>query len=203
MRLKNLNWFERSFLDALKSASIGIAMFTNISAVLAGIVYVLISQSGISLLPFILSFFLGYISWTFSEYVLHRFLFHDFEKSIVSKKIQFLIHGVHHASPENTVFIPLFVRLGFMFTVFFISQFFFSYVGVIFFSGYFLGFSFYSFLHYAMHNRKPPSFLAYLWHHHELHHYKFPDKAFGTSTRFWDRLFGTMPPISAKQSLNG
>ena len=199
MRLKNLNWIERNFLEALKSTSIGIAMFTNISAVIASMVYVLIAHANMTFISFICSLGLGYISWTFSEYVLHRFLFHDFEKTFISKKIQYLIHGVHHASPENTVFIPLLVRLGFMLTVFLISQYFFSFTGVIFFSGYFLGFSFYSFLHYAMHHRKPPNFLAYLWEHHQMHHYKFPDKAFGTSTRFWDRLFGTMPPITLKQ----
>ncbi|MDZ7659917.1 sterol desaturase family protein [Fodinibius sp.] len=32
------------------------------------------------------------------------------------------------------------------------------------------------------------------YRHHTLHHYKYPDKAFGVSTTLWDRVFGTMPP---------
>jgi sterol desaturase/sphingolipid hydroxylase (fatty acid hydroxylase superfamily) len=63
-----------------------------------------------------------------------------------------------------------------------------------FFPGFFLGYLLYSFLHRATHVAKPPKRFKNIWRHHSLHHYKYPDKAFGVSTSLWDRVFGTMPP---------
>ena len=59
---------------------------------------------------------------------------------------------------------------------------------------FFLGYLLYSFVHRATHVAKPPKNFKYIWKHHSLHHFKYPDKAFGVSTTFWDRVFGTMPP---------
>jgi len=63
-----------------------------------------------------------------------------------------------------------------------------------FFPGFFLGYLLYSFLHRATHVIKPPKNFKFLWTHHSLHHYKYPNKAFGVSNTFWDHVFGTMPP---------
>ena len=43
---------------------------------------------------------LGVILWTFSEYMLHRHLFHHQAKSERGQRIFFLFHGVHHAQPQ-------------------------------------------------------------------------------------------------------
>lgn len=46
----------------------------------------------------------GFISWTFIEYCLHRFLFHCedlglFPRNTKVYAIHFLVHGIHHAFP--------------------------------------------------------------------------------------------------------
>jgi 4-hydroxysphinganine ceramide fatty acyl 2-hydroxylase len=56
------------------------------------------------------------------------------------------------------------------------------------------GYLFYSFIHYSIHRFRPPKRFKRLWSHHTLHHYKYGEKAFGVSTLFWDRVFGTLPP---------
>ena len=48
--------------------------------------------------------FLGFFSWTFVEYVLHRFMFHCedlgfFPRNTKVYALHFLVHGIHHAFP--------------------------------------------------------------------------------------------------------
>jgi sterol desaturase/sphingolipid hydroxylase (fatty acid hydroxylase superfamily) len=65
--------------------------------------------------------------------------------------------------------------------------------GLLFFAGFISGYLVYVSLHYAIHAYAPPKLLKTLWRNHHLHHYKYPDKAFGVSSMLWDKLFGTMP----------
>src|SRR5690606_29367803 len=44
---------------------------------------------------------LGFFVWTFSEYVLHRFIFHFRAHGRLQERLQFLIHGLHHDDPED------------------------------------------------------------------------------------------------------
>ncbi len=43
----------------------------------------------------------GVLAWTFSEYVLHRWVFHWIEDSPRGRRLHFLIHGVHHDFPSD------------------------------------------------------------------------------------------------------
>ena len=43
----------------------------------------------------------GAFVWTFSEYCLHRFLFHFPAKSKLGKWLVFLFHGNHHEDPKD------------------------------------------------------------------------------------------------------
>ena len=56
-------------------------------------------------LPFLLAtLILGMMSFTFCEYMLHRFIFHserNLEKSRHLRYLQFLIHGIHHMLPVD------------------------------------------------------------------------------------------------------
>ena len=63
-------------------------------------------------------------------------------------------------------------------------------------SGLTIGYTFYSCLHYSIHIYSAQKFLQPLWTHHLLHHYQQPDKAFGVTTRLWDRIFGSMPKLN-------
>lgn len=51
-----------------------------------------------------LAYFIGILSWTKVEYILHRFLFHCDDKLPDSHPllhIHFLLHGIHHAIPMD------------------------------------------------------------------------------------------------------
>lgn len=62
------------------------------------------------------------------------------------------------------------------------------------FTGYFLGFVLYNFLHYWLHQEWTAIWLPQLHDSHILHHCRYPDKCFGVSTTLWDQLFSTDCP---------
>ena len=43
----------------------------------------------------------GMLLWTFTEYLMHRFLFHLTPRGRLGVVFAYLIHGVHHAFPED------------------------------------------------------------------------------------------------------
>jgi sterol desaturase/sphingolipid hydroxylase (fatty acid hydroxylase superfamily) len=139
--------------------------------------------------------------WTFTEYILHRFLFHWITENKHVKRFHFIMHGSHHLYPKDTERllmppVPGILMASVLFGIFYIM---FSIAGYstltwAFFPGFFLGYLLYSFLHRATHVVKPPKAFKFLWKHHSLHHYKYPNKAFGVSNTLWDHVFGTMPP---------
>ena len=47
------------------------------------------------------SLIFGYIAWTLSEYVFHRWLFHTEFPGKIGERIHFLLHGVHHVHPSD------------------------------------------------------------------------------------------------------
>src|SRR5690348_13456405 len=49
-----------------------------------------------SVLATILLFAFGVLLWSFTEYIIHRFVFHYQPTSEIGKRVHFLTHGVHH-----------------------------------------------------------------------------------------------------------
>lgn len=147
-----------------------------------------------------LLFLTGLLAWSLLEYVLHRYLFHINEHIHGTDRFQFIIHGVHHEHPrdEERVFMPplpgtlIAAALLGLHYLFMGSAAFFYMPGLI--TGYLL----YTRIHYNVHHRPPHKRFRKLWQHHALHHYKYPDKAFGVSSPLWDMVFGTMPPDPKK-----
>ena len=155
----------------------------------------------ISLLEMIILFTFGMMIWTLSEYLLHRFLFHWVNHSKMVQRFHFVMHGSHHQYPKDKSrllmppvpgLIMASVLFLFFYAIFMIVNMSWLTYGV--FPGFFTGYLMYSFVHRAIHTKKPPKRFKHLWLHHNKHHFKYPDKAFGVSNRFWDRVFGTMPP---------
>lgn len=162
----------------------------------------------IGLAPWLIAglFVVGMLVWTFAEYILHRYLFHWVTEAKWTQRFHFIMHGSHHQFPrdEERLLMPpvpglimataLFIIFYIMFWILGISQLTFG-----FFPGFFSGYLMYSFVHRATHVMRPPKRFKKLWQHHSFHHYQYPDKAFGVSNTFWDRVFGTMPPAKAKR----
>lgn len=150
----------------------------------------------------VLYFFIGIFIWTFTEYTLHRFVFHFNAKSDFGKKIHFIFHGVHHDYPKDSkrLVMPPSVSIPLALLFFFLFYYILGPIYVSpFFAGFILGYIFYDITHYAVHhfNMKSKFWLA-IKNHHMLHHYKHSDKGFGVSQPAWDHVFGTTYPKDKK-----
>ncbi len=140
--------------------------------------------------------------WTFFEYFAHRYLFHIdeyFPNSKLAQKAAYTFHGIHHEYPRDTqrIIMPpvpglLIIGLLYLFFIVVLGDY-----AYIFMPGFVTGYLLYTRIHYKTHTTPVPSYLKSQYRHHALHHYKHPEKAFGISTKLWDRVFGTMPPEEA------
>ncbi|HLV70760.1 MAG TPA: sterol desaturase family protein [Xanthomarina sp.] len=170
------------------------------------LVYVAIGVMGLSIWGFLALFVFGLFFWTFAEYMLHRFVFHWVTEAKWSQRFHFIMHGAHHHYPtdkERLLMppVPGIILASLLFGMFYVVFLIIGYSQLVygFFPGFFIGYLLYSFVHRATHVLRPPKRFRDLWHHHSLHHYKYPNKAFGVSNTFWDRVFGTMPPKKKKK----
>lgn len=196
--------FQNKFLESLTKTSLTQNIIVYGLAV-AALIYNAIAVKGIPVETFLLFFVFSMFSWTLAEYLLHRYLFHWVSENKFVQRFHFIMHGSHHLYPRDTERllmppVPGFIMAALLFGIFYVI---FSIIGYpvytwAYFPGFFLGYLLYSFVHRATHVNKPPKRFKYLWKHHSLHHYKYPDKAFGVSNTLWDRVFGTMPPKSNK-----
>ena len=143
-------------------------------------------------------FFGGWVTWTLSEYWVHRWLYHVQTENKTLLKIQHMGHGIHHQYPKDPTRLamppaPALLLISAFLGIFYliIQDYAFA-----FFPGFLLGYVLYISLHYMQHLFKAPKFgpLNRLWKWHALHHYKYPEsKAFGVSTNLWDVVFRTQP----------
>jgi len=156
---------------------------------------------GVNIYGFLGLFVFGLFFWTFAEYILHRYVFHWVSDSKVVQRFHFIMHGSHHQFPRDKSrllmppvpgLIMASLLFGIFYSIFYVLEI--SDLSFGFFSGFFCGYLMYSFVHRAIHVKRPPKQFKHIWLHHNIHHYKHPDKAFGVSNTFWDKVFGTMPP---------
>ncbi len=140
-------------------------------------------------------FIFGLTIWSFTEYILHRFIFHLVPKSGWGKQIHFMFHGVHHDYPSDStrlvmppiVSIPLALLFYFLFDNILGSRFL-----PPFFAGFILGYLAYDLTHYAVHHFSLHGKISlYLKQQHMRHHYMDPDNNYGVSSPLWDFVFGT------------
>ena len=147
-------------------------------------------------------FLVGLFIWTFSEYMLHRFVFHFPAKTPRMQRITFLFHGVHHAQPQCKTRLVMPPVVSIPLAVIFYGLFYLVWA-VIFglpqwmeptFAGFMVGYLIYDLMHYATHHFPMRSgYLKYIKRYHMQHHYKTPDARYGVSSPLWDMIFKTMP----------
>ena len=116
----------------------------------------------------------GVVVWTFVEYVVHRFVLHDFVPTR---------HGMHHANPDKPV-LTIFWQIGACFALVYLI------VGGAFLAGALVAYAWYLFVHHSAHHG-PNNMLPSLLKHHKTHH-RFASRNYGVSTTLWDHIFGTM-----------
>ncbi len=149
-------------------------------------------------MAYLLLFAAGWLTWTFTEYWVHRYVYHVKTDKPWLLKIQHLGHGIHHQYPKDPTRlamppVPALILISLFYLIFWLIM---RGYAMGFFPGFLFGYVLYISLHYAEHRYKTPAFgpLKRLWKFHVLHHYKYPEtKAFGVSTLLWDRVFGTLP----------
>ena len=146
---------------------------------------------------------LGFVTWTLTEYWLHRTVFHLRIPGARGQRFHFLIHGVHHQWPKDryrlvmppAVSITLYCLFAGLFHQLLGPRWMWP-----FHSGFVAGYLVYDMSHYSIHHVRPRSAWGrMLRRHHMLHHFKDTHQRFGVSTMFWDWVFGTAPSERSAQ----
>jgi sterol desaturase/sphingolipid hydroxylase (fatty acid hydroxylase superfamily) len=140
---------------------------------------------------------LGAVLWTFMEYVLHRFAFHEARGSNYGSREHLRHHGSEDTVLESwylswagvllvsLALIPFLGRLAGQPTLGWG-------VGV----GYLLAYGFYDLVHWRAHRRPiANAYEARVRKHHFVHHFHAPLQNHGVTTAFWDRVFGTLVEV--------
>ena len=151
----------------------------------------------------VLMFFLGLFSFTWVEYLVHRYIFHMAIYTKTREKLQYTLHGVHHEYPKDKTRLAmpplLSVTISTVLLLVFrvlMGDYVFSFL-----PGFLVGYSAYLSVHYMVHAFQPPkNFLKILWINHSIHHYKNGETVFGVSSPFWDYLYGTMAKSQVRSS---
>lgn len=195
---ETVRMFENDFLEALSKVHFTVPLYIYLP-VIGYFLYRSIFDFGISFRNIISLVFVGIFVWTFTEYTLHRFIFHFPAKTKFGKKIHFIFHGVHHDYPSDSkrlvmppsVSIPLAVLFYYLFYLLFGNV-----LVAPFFVGFIAGYLFYDMTHYAVHHFNIHNkFWLALKKHHIRHHYENPALGFGVSSPLWDEIIGTnFPP---------
>ena len=149
----------------------------------------------LSLLPVLGIGVLALVTWTLTEYCLHRFVFHYPARSKLGKRFVYLFHGNHHDDPRDKTrlvmppagAIPIMAALFFLFGLVipapWIEPF-----GAFFIVGYLI----YDYIHYATHHFSMKNPVAkYLRRYHLKHHYSGETGRYGVSSPLWDIVFRT------------
>jgi dihydroceramide fatty acyl 2-hydroxylase len=138
---------------------------------------------------------LGYLLWTFTEYLGHRFLFHYEFPGRFGARIHFLVHGVHHVHPNDPLrlVMPVLLSAPIMLIAHGVARLLFGMpLGYPVLMGFVLGYIGYDMVHYHVHHRTPRTKIEIaLRRAHMLHHFRDPARGFGVSAPYWDHVFGT------------
>ncbi len=187
--------FDNPVLEKLSRThiSIPIVLFLGISVVS---LYYALTTTSISLTFGLLVITIGFLAFTFVEYMMHKYFFHMEPDNAIKDKVQYSVHGVHHDYPrdKDRLAMPPFISAFYAMVFYFVFTFIMGDYALYFLPGFLFGYAAYLGVHYAVHAFQPPkNFLKILWVNHAVHHYKDPDVAFGVSTPLWDYILGTMP----------
>jgi len=140
-------------------------------------------------------FLLGFISFTFVEYLVHRYVYHLSTHTEARKRFQYNAHGVHHEFPKDKdrLAMPPLLSITVATILLLLFRLVMGDLTFAFLPGFLVGYAFYLAVHYMVHIFQPPkNFLRALWVNHSVHHYKDGDIVFGVSSPLWDYVFGTM-----------
>jgi len=140
--------------------------------------------------------FSGILLWTFTEYFLHRVVFHWNAKSAWGKYFVFLFHGLHHDDPQDPTRlvmppVPAILIVSVLWMIF-SAIFPIRFIDAIM-ASFLIGYLCYDYIHYATHHFAMTSTLGkYLRKYHLQHHYSGEKSKYGVSSPLWDYVFKTV-----------
>jgi sterol desaturase/sphingolipid hydroxylase (fatty acid hydroxylase superfamily) len=169
----------------------------------AVVVFAIRAFYDMSVLKSILGILAGYGIWTFSEYWIHRVVFHFEPEQGLGARLHFIVHGVHHDHPNDPMRLVMppavSVPLGTLFWLFFAVVFELPFAwGIA--AGFFAGYLFYDMLHFALHHAHAKNRVAKrLRELHMRHHFEDDACGFAVSAPWWDMVFGTYSPKAQRK----
>jgi sterol desaturase/sphingolipid hydroxylase (fatty acid hydroxylase superfamily) len=171
------------------------------SVLLVGIATTAVLQSPTRwALPLVLA---GWGLWTIVEYGLHRFVFHLEPKSPRLQQIVFIIHGNHHADPNDPLrnLMPPVVSISLGALIWLGCLALIGPNGNWFFLGFVMGYVVYDLVHYACHQFGMTGTIArFLKTHHMRHHFEREGGNYAITGMLWDRLFSTKLPSKRERA---
>ncbi len=150
---------------------------------------------GVTVAPFAGLVLSGVLVWTFAEYCLHRWVFHYIGPRPWQRRMNFILHGVHHDFPQDAgrLVMPLGASIplaAFFYLLFRLAA------GPVyahpFFVGFGLGYLAYDGTHFAVHHFRMSTRIGrWLKRYHMIHHHTGVDARYGVSSPLWDYVFRT------------
>jgi sterol desaturase/sphingolipid hydroxylase (fatty acid hydroxylase superfamily) len=139
---------------------------------------------------------IAYLAWGFTEYVLHRFIFHFPFPGEWGAKVHRLVHGIHHEDPNDPtrLVMPPFVSILLTWPFFRLFEVTLGPVYAVPFMAFFiLGYLSYDYTHFYIHHARPKTWIGKaIKQSHMNHHYVAPNSRWGVSSPLWDVVFGTL-----------
>jgi sterol desaturase/sphingolipid hydroxylase (fatty acid hydroxylase superfamily) len=186
--------FKNPILEKLSRTHISVPL-TVFFSYAAALLYWSITHTSLSALTTAGMFLIGFVLFTWVEYMTHRYVFHMGTYTKWREKLQYTIHGVHHEYPKDkdrlamppllSITISTLLLLGLRVVL---GDLVFSFL-----PGFLVGYAYYLSVHYIVHVYQPPkNIFKALWINHSVHHYKHGEYVFGVSSPFWDYVYGTM-----------
>jgi sterol desaturase/sphingolipid hydroxylase (fatty acid hydroxylase superfamily) len=151
-------------------------------------------SAGVSAGTLAAAYFTGLFLWSLLEYGAHRGSFHHTPATPAQVAYGYLVHGVHHAYPDDSRrwVMPLVVTLPLAAVFYLVFTWLGGRLGAPAFAGFIHGYLTYDLMHYFIHRGRMPTALGrFLRQYHLSHHYKSPDRHFGVSSPLWDVIFRT------------
>lgn len=190
----SIRMFRNGFLERLSKVHFYVPLIVFVP-VIVFLTWQAFAVEHMPVATFLAYLLVGFIVWTFTEYIMHRYVFHFQPKSKIGKRIHFIFHGVHHDYPNDakrlvmppSASIPLAVAFFWLFYLILPERILFAC-----FLGFITGYLIYDMTHYALHHA---SFKSNFWlrlkKHHMLHHYSDSTKGYGVSSDIWDKILGS------------
>ena len=191
---ETVRMFQNNFLESLSRVHPSVPVLIYLPVIIY-FLYRSIEIPDLSTSSIFIMIVFGILTWTLTEYTLHRFVFHYTPKSAFGKKLHFIFHGVHHDYPSDSRRLVMPPSVSVPLALLFYTLFYYllgNLFVIPFFIGFLTGYLLYDMTHYAVHHFNMHSkFWLFIKNHHMKHHYLNPSKGFGVSSPAWDKIMGT------------